>query len=170
MSEKILKGVALCRRDNDYNYEKVKDTFVPKKGEICLVDTASSGLLTKVGDGVSAYSQLQYTNEVFVKAYYSDGLFYVDETHNKLVSNNVNQIYIDLHKPNNIYYWEGRQYVLIGAGDLPVASSSISGVLKLYDVVGQNTDGTMTQKAITDELDTKVEMDVNPEEELIIFK
>jgi hypothetical protein len=42
-------------------------------------------------------------------------------------------------------------------------------VLKLYNEVGYNTDGTMTQKAITEELDTKVELSLKEEEELIIF-
>ena len=41
--------------------------------------------------------------------------------------------------------------------------------MKLYNGVGQNTDGTMTQKAITDELDTKVELTLKEEEELVIF-
>jgi hypothetical protein len=41
--------------------------------------------------------------------------------------------------------------------------------MKLYSTTGQNTDGTMTQKAITDELDEKVEVTLNIEEELIIF-
>lgn len=41
--------------------------------------------------------------------------------------------------------------------------------MKLYDSVGQNTDGTMTQKAISDELDDKFEIALNIEEETIIF-
>lgn len=41
--------------------------------------------------------------------------------------------------------------------------------MKLYDTVGTNTDGTMTQKAITDELDDKVEVEINQEEELLVF-
>ena len=41
--------------------------------------------------------------------------------------------------------------------------------MKLYDTVGTNTDGTMTQKAITDELDDKVEIQLNKDEELLIF-
>jgi len=41
--------------------------------------------------------------------------------------------------------------------------------MKLYNSVGQNTDGTMTQKAISDELDDKVELILKAEEELVIF-
>jgi hypothetical protein len=41
--------------------------------------------------------------------------------------------------------------------------------MKLYHSIGQNTDGTMSQKAITDELDDKVEVALNIDEELLIF-
>jgi hypothetical protein len=43
------------------------------------------------------------------------------------------------------------------------------GIMKLYDTVGDHTDGTMTQKAITDELGEKVEIELNKDEELLIF-
>ena len=41
--------------------------------------------------------------------------------------------------------------------------------MKLYSTIGVNIDGTMTQKAITDELSEKFEMDVDMENETIIF-
>lgn len=41
--------------------------------------------------------------------------------------------------------------------------------MKLYDTVGDNTDGTMTQKAITDELNEKVEIDTDVSNELLTF-
>jgi hypothetical protein len=41
--------------------------------------------------------------------------------------------------------------------------------MKLYDSLGSNTDGTMTQKAITDELNEKVEVEINKDEELLVF-
>ena len=34
------------KRDNDYNYASHPD-FLPLKGEVCLVDTASDGLKVK---------------------------------------------------------------------------------------------------------------------------
>jgi hypothetical protein len=59
---------------------------------------------------------------------------------------------------------------------LPTASETVLGVLKLYNTTGDNTDGTMTQKAITseleninEELDTKVELRLKEDEELVIF-
>ena len=41
--------------------------------------------------------------------------------------------------------------------------------MKLYDQLGQNVDGTMTQRSITNELNEKFEMDVIEEEEMIVF-
>ena len=32
------------RRDNSFNYDKIKDTFIPANVEICLVDTPRDGL------------------------------------------------------------------------------------------------------------------------------
>ena len=59
---------------------------------------------------------------------------------------------------------------------LPTASETVLGVLKLYDNTGDNIDGTMTQRAITkelgdinEELDTKIELCLKEDEELVIF-
>ena len=49
------------------------------------------------------------------------------------------------------------------------ATDKQSGVMKLYTASGENEDGTMTQKAITDELDDKFEISLNLSEETIIF-
>ena len=67
-----------------------------------------------------------------------------------------------------MYHYNGQSYQEI-EGKIPSANSKTPGIMKLYDEVGQNTDGTMTQKAITDELDTKVELTLKEEEELVIF-
>jgi len=41
--------------------------------------------------------------------------------------------------------------------------------MKLYNTTGQNTDGTMTQKVITDQLNTKVGAEYDSSQELLIF-
>jgi len=53
-----LESIIRLRRDNDYNFEKIKNTFVPDNGEVVFVDTAHDGLRAKVGDGYSTFSQL----------------------------------------------------------------------------------------------------------------
>jgi hypothetical protein len=54
----ILNSTIQLRRDNEYNFEKVKNSFIPANGEVVLVDTARDGLRSKVGNGVSTYAQL----------------------------------------------------------------------------------------------------------------
>ena len=166
--EKIVNAVIACRRDNDYNYAKVATTFIPKSGEICLVDTSRQGLCAIVGDGSATYGDLLangYVNDIFIKGFYLNGTFYnvkENPTEVNILDKNVNKIYIDLNN-NNIYYYDGENFVLIGIGNLPTASADTAGVVKMYNVTGSNEDGTMTQKSITEELEKKVEVSVNGE-------
>ena len=79
----------------------------------------------------------------------------------------INKIYID--KPTRkIYYFNGEEYLPIEA-HLSAASAEMPGVMKLYNTTGQNTDGTMTQKSITDELNLRTKMDIDADDELLIF-
>ena len=66
-----------------------------------------------------------------------------------------------------MYIYNEEQYTIINT--VPYASSTDAGILKLYDTTGSNTDGTMTQKSITDQLNTKVSVTVEEENELAIF-
>lgn len=170
MAVKKIQIVLKLRRDNDYNYEKVKDSFIPEKGEICLVDTAKQGLCVIVGDGVSTYGSLEYENTIFQRAYFIGGKIFKDADGIQEITPNENKIYIDANNPNTLYYYNGVEFVEIGPGSLPVASAETAGIMKLYSSSGENTDGTMTQKAITDVLNAKVGATVNLEDETAIFK
>lgn len=161
----VVNGISL-RRDNDYNYNKVGEKFIPKKGEVCLVDTARMGLQIKIGDGSTNYNNLKYDNQVLVKGYLSNGIFYAENTHENELDRIFGRIYIDNYNINNLYYWSGEQYELVGKG-LPTASATEAGIMKLYDDLGNNTDGTITQAKITSELNHKVSASV--EEEVAIF-
>lgn len=167
MATKRVEAIFKLRRDNDYNYEKVKDTFIPAKGEVCLVDTARLGLCVKVGDGVSTYGSLEYVNTIFQMVTFVEGKAFVND---KEIAPSGNKIYIDANNTNDLYYYNGVEFVLIGPGSLPTASAETAGIMKLYSTTGENVDGTMTQKAITDELNTKVSASVNLEDETIVFK
>lgn len=170
MAVKTIQIVLKMRRDNDYNYEKVKDSFIPEKGEICLVDTAKQGLCVIIGDGVSNYGSLEYENTIFQRAYFIDEKIFKDVDGTQEITPNENKIYIDANNSNALYYYNGVEFVGIGPGSLPVASAETAGIMKLYTGSGENTDGTMTQKAITDVLNTKIGVTVNLEDETAIFK
>ena len=166
---KQLNAILRLRRDNHFNYEKIKDTFIPANGEICLVDTARDGLRVICGDGIHTFGELDYVGEVLVRGYYYNGDFYEDSSHEKLINGSEIKIYIDLSN-GGLYYFDGSHYQsATQEGPIPTASSTTPGIMKLYDSIGDNTDGTMTQRAITDELDDKVEVSLNLEEEMLIF-
>ena len=166
-----IDAIIRLRRDNDYNYELIKDTFVPAAGEVVLVDTARDGLRAKVGDGVSTYAELQFVDEdirnMVQQGYYSQGEFYKDITLQTPFQKMINKIYID--KPHSkIFYFNGLEYIPIDA-TLTTASSDMAGTMKLYNTVGYNTDGTMTQKSITGELDLRFKTNIDIENELLVF-
>lgn len=168
----ILKGYASLRRDNDYNYRKIEDSFIPLKGEVCLVDTARNGLRAKIGDGRTSFKNLRFTDEdiahnVIVKGYLYDNQFYSDIALTILIEPSVNKIYINAAN-GTLYVYSGKQYEAI-TQTIAAATATTAGVLKLYDSLGENTDGTMTQKAITDELNDKVEIATDAENELLTF-
>ena len=145
MAIKTFEVVFKLRRDNDYNYEKVKDSFIPKKGEICLVDTTKQGLCVVVGDGISTYGQLKdqgYVNSLFIICYFYNGKFYADENHTIALSGIENKFYIDKHNLNNIYYYLDGVFNKVGI-DIPQAAVDVAGIMKLYDNIGTNADGTM---------------------------
>lgn len=161
------------RRDNDYNFERIKDTFIPASGEVVLVDVASVGLRAKVGDGFTPYGQLQFVDEdirnMVQFGYYDNGLFYRDPTKQTISTAMINKIYIDKIR-SQIYYFNGEQYIQVtNTQTIPTASSEFAGIMKLYSTTGQNVDGTMTQKSITDELDLRTKTSVDTDKELLIF-
>lgn len=171
MTRNSIDAVIRLRRDNDYNYEAIKDSFVPASGEVVLVDTAKNGLRAKVGNGVNTYAELPFTDEdirnVVQQGYYSEGNFYKDITLQTPFQKMINKIYID--KPHSkIFYFNGIEYIPIDA-TLTTASADLAGTMKLYNTMGQNIDGTMTQKSITDELTVRFKTNVDEENELLVF-
>ena len=168
---KTVNAIIQLRRDNDYNFERIKDTFIPCNGEVVLVDTARNGLRAKVGDGVSTYAQLKFTDEdirnAVLHGYLLEGDFYKTINKDGLLARMINKIYID-DAANKIYFYDGVQYKNIQT-TFTTATDIEPGLVKLYATTGQNVDGTMTQKAITDELDLRYKANIDGENELLIF-
>lgn len=168
MAIKRIEAIFKLRRDYDYNYEKVKDTFIPSKGEVCLVDTNDYGLRSKVGDGVTPYGQLTFSdnsNNVVLTGYFFNGSFYVDSTYTVELEKGEKHLYIDKNNKSSLYIWNGEAYVSL----TPEATETIAGVMKLYQTYGKNIDGTMSQKAITDGITSiKLELDEDSDECLVL--
>lgn len=166
MSDNIIKTRIKLKRDNDYNYNLVKDSFIPLNGEPILVDTAGDGLRVKIGDGSKTYDQLDFQDSLFVYGYYKDGDFYEDSQHTNLITGVINRLYIN-NDDYKVYFYNGENFFIVNGCSL--ATDVTPGVVILYNTTGQHTDGTMTQKAITDELNTKFTVDINSDSETIIF-
>lgn len=167
----ILNAVIQLRRDNDYNFKKVENSFIPANGEVVLVDTAKDGLRAKVGDGYSTFAQLQYTDQdlrnTVVHGYFYQNNFYQDAMHNVLMNGMINKIYID-DAARKLYFFDGTQYNTI-TNDFVTATADTPGVVRLYGTTGQNVDGTMTQKAITNELELRYKAEIDSDNELLVF-
>lgn len=161
---KTINTIIQLRRDNEFNYPT---TYVPRNGEVLLIDTPTKGLQVKVGNGTSTFTQLDYyASDIIVRGYYFEDKFYSDNNHENLITGSNLKIYVDI-STSRLYIYNEEQYTIINT--VPYASSTDAGILKLYDTTGSNTDGTMTQKSITDQLNTKVSVTVEEENELAIF-
>lgn len=167
----ILNAVIQLRRDNDYNFKKVENSFIPANGEVVLVDTAKDGLRAKVGDGYSTFAQLQYTDQdlrnTVIHGYFYQNNFYQDTMHSVLMNGMINKIYID-DAARKLYFFDGVQYNTI-TNDFVTATADTPGVVRLYGTTGQNVDGTMTQKAITNELELRYKAEIDSDNELLVF-
>ena len=170
---KVLEAIVQLRRDNEFNFEPIANSFVPANGEVVLIDTRRDGLRAKVGDGRTTLANLIWADaryrDAVVTGYYdeSEDIFYETNTKEVVLSAYTNRLYIDRWH-NKIYYFNGLTYVLVDGAYSP-ASATTPGVVKLYSTTGQNTDGTMTQKAITDALDMKSKASVELQDELLVF-
>ena len=165
-----LNAIIQLRRDNETNFNKIKDSFIPANGEVVLVDT-SNGLRAKVGTGTISYANLPFTDEAarnaVVNGYYENGIFYKDVSKQSILQSTIGRIYID-NAHSKIYYYDGEQYINIQQ-TLTLATEEYAGVVKLYNALGYNIDGTMTQKAITNEFNTRYKTSIEPNDELLIF-
>jgi hypothetical protein len=169
----LEKDKVVIRRDNEYNYKKRTDPI--SNNEICIVDVPGYGLRVKIGDGEKTFTNLPYLDEailrnidnLIVKGYFYQGAFYTDATYVEKLNAVSGRIYIDTIS-SRLYTYNGIEYEPQKTS-LPNATAEVAGVVKLYDQIGQNIDGTMTQRAITDELDDKFEMLVDKDGETLIF-
>lgn len=168
MSVRTIKTRLALRRDVESAFSA---DFIPLKGEVLLVDTASDGLRSKIGDGVTSYSNLAYTDQqsasgIVVQGYYYNNKFYTTANHTIVIAPYSYKIYIDLTDYSVYgYFAENAKYHKLL--DVSPADSDTPGVMKLYNTTGSNDDGTMTQHSITTELNKKFIVSVGEDEELV---
>ena len=137
------------------------------KGEIVLVDTASGLLKTKVGDGEKHFNDLPY-EEFLLRGYYLNGKFWTDSTYTVELPASIDHLYLDINSEKTtkkcLYFWDGTKYEPTNGEN--IATDTVAGIVKLYDAEGNNTDGTMTQRSITEAVKNGV---VDEDDECLIL-
>ena len=107
--------------------------------------------ILRIGNGATAWKDLKDINGaasqegLLLTGYLLNGEFYTDSTYTVLLEKNSNCIYIDKNS-NSGYTWTGEKYAAIVAD----ATADVAGLVKLYQVHGDNEDGTMSQKVVTE--------------------
>ena len=161
-------------KDTDENFESIKDSLIPLDGEIIIVETANDGIRYKVGNGKSTYAELSFADQtirdqlsgIVVQGYYHEGQFYTSTVHDIKIVPYSYKLYIDL--PNDkLYFYSDDDKIYHSLVELPNASATKAGIMKLYDTTGNNEDGTMTQKSITSEIAKKFAVTAGTDEDLI---
>ena len=111
----------------------------------------------KIGDGSKEYKDLPYldSDNLILEGYYDSeyDVFWKDEGKKNFYPRCTNKIYKDL-KDELYYYLKDNHYTLV----LKLASSTEYGLSKLYSDKGENEDGSINQKVLTELLNTKCEI------------
>ena len=118
-------------------------------------------------DGSIPIEKVQWENAIVVRGYLYEGQFYQDEEHRIRYVPYEYKIYIDITS-STIFIYNGENYIAAVA-NVPFASDTLPGILKLYQNTGINTDGSISQKIVTDELNLRFKMSTDAAEETIIF-
>ena len=140
MGATIKNTIISLRRNTESEYNNHPD-FIPKKGEVCFVDTIRSGLRMKIGDGINYFSDLPYEFANITTGYYYNGNFYYDENHSAVATGYAGVLYVDL---SNSYVYRYINSAYVQLYPVPQATSEVAGIMKLYNTTGNNEDGAMT--------------------------
>lgn len=106
---------------------------------------------------------------VVLPGYYFGGVFWKEAAHVNRYPNSISSIYLDL-PTHELYYYNPDLQQYVKFVQRAAADDDVAGIVKLYSDVGQNVDGTMTQKSITDHLRKKVQVDLSEaDQECLIF-
>lgn len=177
-------GTQTLNDDNPSNIEFISDiSTVPEAVRVKIFTGAQVSVLNYTGTETSTATVIVDNDKqtisvdasVIIHGYYFVDKFYKDSTYTEEIIPTDANVYVDDNSGNKVYiYNKGKNdteyhWICLNDGnEIPDATENMKGVLKLYKTTGQNEDGTMTQRSITDALDNNV--DVNADEELLIFK
>ena len=113
---------------------------------------------------------------VIIEGYYLNGKFYTDSTYTVETIKSKELLYCDISKVegvqvNKLYFYDGTQYVSVASSSVDPATPSQAGIAKLYNNEGQNIDGAINQKVVTDSIEEiTFAIDASDEECLVLDK
>lgn len=140
--------------DGDVSKGFLAHPFIPLDGELIIYDPDAIYTYKrfKFGDGVSTVVQLPFSLTA--------------DPNESIIALEVNGPEITYTKA------DGSKGTILNqdeAVEYFLATDEITGLTKLYSTLGENEDGTMTQKAIKTELDKKVGVAINASLHQLIF-
>ena len=148
MAEKQMQAVLKLRRDSENNFNR--SNIVLQEGEIALVSTPFQGTQIKIGNGQARFSELKYdTLGLLARGFLANETTFNDNT-NHAIDHDEHILFLDLNN-GFLYYWDSvnNKYQYVKQNEVPAATSSVAGIMKLYDTVsGTNSDGAVTQSAL----------------------
>jgi len=176
-----IESIKFKRGDKETLELKLVGDNKPLEGEpIFELDTNK----LKIGNGINDYVDLPYIGngtgpepedtDILLRGYFkeADGKFYPTPTSVDPLPKLRSKLYLDI-LTNRLFTYvvEAGQSILDGhfITCVTYATSDKAGIIKLYDDLGDNEDGTMTQKAITDSIDT-IDFDVAGDDCLVLKK
>ena len=99
-------------------------------------------------------------DNVVIRGYYFNNKFYTDSTYTIECTKDLRCIYIDNNSNGTLYTWDGISF----NQSVKHASDTLAGIMKLYQNGGQNEDGAISQKAVTDGV-RSIKFDVDDEDD-----
>ena len=122
---------------------------------------------SSINDAEIPIEKVQWENAIIVRGYLFEGQFYQDEEHRIKYVPYEYKIYIDITS-STIFIYNGENYIAAVA-NVPFADQNLAGIAKLYQSTGANTDGSISQKIVTEELNQRFKITTNAAEETILF-
>lgn len=109
-----------------------------------------------------------FTTDLVLEGYYQYGVFWKEDSYLNRLPDNIEKIYKDI-PTNELYYYGSITHTYKKL--ISIANDSVAGIMKLYSNTGDNVDGSITQKIITEKLKNKIEINISElsTEECLIF-
>ena len=182
---RVIQGFRLSTRDavdsrlvlTKEQMRTMNDNQMPDKYfAVCLDDgllytynkEAELDDLARSDSGTGKFKQ--YANDeikVVEHGYYYDGTFYADKEHKVTILGYEYKLYFDMETFKLYAYTNELKYKCIN--DIPYANDTDAGIMKLYNELGANEDGTMTQLSISTELNKKFTVQAGSDEDLVFM-